>query len=181
MTGKYPHNLGMQNWVIQADEAYGLGLDQKLMSNYFKEAGYKTHLVGKWHLGYFQRKYTPTYRGFDSFYGYYNGLIDYYNYTFIEGSNSKLSPGYDFRKNTEVNYDPKPGSYATDLFTDEALRLIKRHDEVKNPLLLIFNHLAPHTGNDYELLQAPKDVIANFNYITDPNRRILAGKVSNFL
>jgi arylsulfatase A-like enzyme len=28
--------------------AYALGLDQKLISNYFQDAGYKTHLIGKW-------------------------------------------------------------------------------------------------------------------------------------
>lgn len=146
------------------------------MSNYFKDAGYKTHLVGKWHLGYFQRKYTPTYRGFDSFLGYYNGLIDYFNYTGVQPG-SPYMPGYDFRKNTEVNYDVPIGSYATDLFTDEALKLIKNHDQTKAPLFLMVNHLAAHSGNEYDLLQAPKEEIAKFNYITDPNRRVLAGLV----
>lgn len=175
MTGKYPQTVGMQHWVIPAGEAYGLGLDQKLMSNYFKDAGYNTHLIGKWHLGYFQRKYTPTFRGFDSFFGYYNGLIDYYNYTYIEPA-FPYNPGYDFRKNTDVNYNVKPGSYATDLFTDEAIRIIKKHDsKKKKPLFLMLNHLAPHTGNDYDLLQAPKEEIAKFSYISDPNRQKAAG------
>lgn len=148
------------------------------MSNYFKEGGYKTHLIGKWHLGYFQRKYTPTYRGFDSFFGYYNGLIDYYNYTYVEVGTSPQMIGYDFRKDAEVNYDVKPGVYATDLFTDEAIRIIKKHDETKKPLFLMLNHLAPHTGNDYDPLQAPKEETAKFSYIVDPNRQKLAAMIS---
>lgn len=163
----------MQTWVIQANEAYGLGLNDKLMSNYFKDAGYKTHLIGKWHLGFFQRKYTPTYRGFDSFFGYYNGLIDYYNFTYVQPGPNYI--GYDFRRNTEVIHDVAPGKYATDLFTEEALKVIKKHDCEKKPLFLMLNHLAPHTGNDYDLMQAPASEVAKFNYIADPKRRVLAG------
>lgn len=174
MTGKYPQTVGMHHWVIQADEAFGLGLDEKLMSNYFQEAGYETHLIGKWHLGFFDRRYTPTYRGFDSFLGYYNGLIDYYNYTYIEPGTS-YAPGYDLRKNTEVYYDVEPGTYATDLFTDEAIRIIKKHDPTKQPLFLMLNHLAPHSGNAYDLLQAPEEEIEKFSHITSINRRKAAG------
>lgn len=146
------------------------------MSNYFHDAGYKTHLVGKWHLGYFSERYTPTYRGFDSFYGYYNGLIDYFNYTFIEGG--LPTPGYDFRKNEETYYGMKHGSYVTDLFNDEAVNIIKNHDD-KNPLFLMLNSLAPHSGNEYQLLQAPQKDIEKFAYIKDKDRGVLAGSKVN--
>ena len=43
-------------------------------------AGYETHIVGKWHLGFYEWPYTPTYRGFDSFYGFYTGSEDHFNH-----------------------------------------------------------------------------------------------------
>jgi len=53
----------------------------KINLKYMKELGYSTHLVGKWHLGYYQKRFTPTQRGFDSHFGYWNGFISYRNST----------------------------------------------------------------------------------------------------
>ena len=44
-------------------------------------SGYKTHLVGKWHLGHYTSVSTPTHRGFDSFFGFYNYGHDHFNHT----------------------------------------------------------------------------------------------------
>jgi len=40
------------------------------MPQYFKENGYQTNLIGKWHLGRFKKEHWPQNRGFDHFYGY---------------------------------------------------------------------------------------------------------------
>ena len=45
-----------------------------------RDLGYATHMVGKWNLGFCNWRYTPTYRGFQSFYGYYNAAEDYYTH-----------------------------------------------------------------------------------------------------
>lgn len=62
-------------------EPRGIPLREKLLPEYLRELGYVTRLVGKWHLGYYTDKHTPTRRGFDSFVGYYGGVVTYYNHT----------------------------------------------------------------------------------------------------
>ena len=41
-------------------------------------------MVGKWHLGYNKWEITPTYRGFDTFYGFYNAREDHYSHTILD-------------------------------------------------------------------------------------------------
>ena len=71
---------GMQRYVISDAEPWGLPLELKILPQHLKDAGYDTHLVGKWHLGFFRHEYTPNYRGFDSFFGYYQGHQDYFTH-----------------------------------------------------------------------------------------------------
>jgi arylsulfatase B/arylsulfatase I/J len=49
----------------------GLSLGETTIAEKLRETGYATHIVGKWHLGYFKNNYLPTNRGFDSFFGNY--------------------------------------------------------------------------------------------------------------
>lgn len=72
------------------------------------------------------------------------------------------------------------GVYATDLFTQEAVRIIKNHN-VKKPLFLLMSHLAVHTGNEDNPMEAPEEEVEKFSYIKDPKRRKYAGKYNNFL
>ena len=71
-------------------------------------SGYATHMVGKWHLGFFEWKYTPTYRGFDSHYGFYTGCGDHYKH-------EQLGI-LDLWENTSPVRDMK-GAYSANLFT----------------------------------------------------------------
>lgn len=65
-------------------EPRGLPLREKLLPEYLRELGYSTHIVGKWHLGFYKREYTPTYRGFESHVGYWTGHQDYFDHTAVE-------------------------------------------------------------------------------------------------
>ncbi|XP_055526842.1 arylsulfatase B-like [Wyeomyia smithii] len=174
MTGKHPINIGMQHHVIESDQPWGLGLDQKLMPQYFQEAGYKTRLVGKWHLGFFQKAYTPTQRGFESHFGYVGPYIDYWDHS-LQMSNSSTR-GLDIRRDLEVDYTVN-GTYATDLFNSEAVRIVKDHNRT-DPLFLVLTHLAPHAGNEDDPLQAPEEDVQRFSYIKNENRRVLAAMIS---
>nr|KAG5705663.1 hypothetical protein BaRGS_026602 [Batillaria attramentaria] len=55
---------------------------ETLMPQHLKPFGYRSHIVGKWHLGMFANEYTPLYRGFESHFGYYQGCEDYYDHTY---------------------------------------------------------------------------------------------------
>lgn len=142
------------------------------MSNYFQDNGYKTHLVGKWHLGFCERKYLPTERGFDSHLGHYNGWINYYQ----KLHDSELKQGYigyDLHQDGNIYKEAGPEKYVTDLYTEEAVSIIEDHN-YKNPLFLSIQHLAPHIGN--YAMEAPADVVDKFKYINDTNRQHLAGE-----
>lgn len=171
MTGMYPIHTGMQHWVIRSPEPWGLPLELKIMPQYLKELGYATHLVGKWHLGYFQKEYTPIYRGFDSFYGYYNGFIDYYHHR----NQYKRHVGLDFRMNMAPTQKGS-GRYATDLFADHVISLVESHNK-SQPLFLYLSHLAPHAATEKEPLQAPDENVRKFTYIGDGNRTMFAAMV----
>ena len=76
LTGRYNVRYGLQTQVIPNNRKYGLPLNETLLPELLKREGYATHAIGKWHLGLWHWGYTPTYRGFDSFLGYYSGSQD---------------------------------------------------------------------------------------------------------
>ena len=79
MTGLYPFRLGRQGVPIANTMPTGLTLEKKLLPEYLKDLGYKTHLVGKWHLGFCKEEFLPTNRGFDSHQGFWSGYETYYS------------------------------------------------------------------------------------------------------
>ncbi|KAI8440600.1 hypothetical protein MSG28_001821 [Choristoneura fumiferana] len=172
MTGKYPIHTGMQHGVIYGMEPRGLPLSEKILPQYLKELGYKTHLVGKWHLGHYKKEYLPLNRGFDSHTGFWTGKIDMYDHTNQEHN----TWGTDFRRGFEVAHDLF-GQYATDVYTDEAIKVITAHNKTE-PLFLMIAHSAVHSGNRDEFLRAPDSVVNQFEHIKDYQRRKFAAVMS---
>lgn len=82
--------------------------------------------------------------------------------------------GFDLRMNGEPAWEYQ-GQYATEVFTNKAVSIIKGHDVIK-PLFLMISHLAPHAANEGKLLEAPQKTINKFRHIADGNRRTYAGE-----
>ncbi|CAK9814268.1 Arylsulfatase B [Anthophora quadrimaculata] len=168
-TGLYPIRIGMQGNGIRGGEPRGLPLDIKILPEYLRGLGYITKLIGKWHMGYHTPQYTPLHRGFDSFLGFYNSHISYYDYRY---SNQNMS-GYDMHRGD----DPAHGinrEYATDLFTEEAIKIIENH-ELSRPLYLQISHLAVHAPLEQPVEEHDdKEQIQ----IREPNRQKYARMVS---
>ncbi|XP_022100296.1 arylsulfatase I-like [Acanthaster planci] len=172
MTGKYPIHTGMWSSVILGPQPWGLSLDETILPQLLKQRGYRTHMVGKWHLGFFEEAYTPSHRGFDTTFGYYNGKGDYWTHF-----DTEIYSGIDFHMNGSV-FKSVYGQYSTELFTQRAEEVISAHDKSK-PLFLYFAHQAVHSANDREhALQAPKEYYDRFPNITDENRRMFAAMVA---
>ncbi|XP_055704765.1 arylsulfatase J-like [Phlebotomus papatasi] len=179
LTGKYPINTGMQHSVILSNEPWSLPMSEKLLPEYLKECGsYRTHMVGKWHLGFAKKIYTPLQRGFDSHFGSWGPSLSYFSHRYILPW-EPFFDGYDLRRNENVTYEGK-GEYITDMITDEAVHVIRNHARAPGkPLFLMVTHVAPHAAEDTNPLQAPEEDVAKFGYIEDPERRVYAAMVAS--
>lgn len=161
MTGRYPFRYGLQTVVILGGHTYGLPTDEVLLPQALKSAGYKTAIVGKWHLGHADRKFWPNQRGFDYQYGPMLGEIDYYTH-----EEHGVRDWY--RNNRKI----KESGYVTQLLGADAVKLIDAHD-TKTPLFLYLSFTAPHAP-----YQAPQSYIDQYKSIEDPTRRTYAGMVT---
>ena len=110
MTGRYPMRYGLQTFVITPGQHYGLPTDERTIAEAFKESGYSTYALGKWHLGHSKKEYWPQNRGFDYFYGSTIGNIDYYT--------KERNGVMDWQRNGEFI---KEDGYFTDLITKDAV------------------------------------------------------------
>jgi arylsulfatase A-like enzyme len=161
MTGRYPFLYGLQTLVIPTPSKYGLPTDERLLPQALKEAGYKTVMAGKWHLGHADRKFWPRQRGFDYHYGSMVGEVDYYTH-----SSANIRDWY--RNDQPV--DEK--GYVTQLWGADAAAQINAHDP-QSPLFLYLAFTAPHSP-----YQAPAEYLDKYRNIEDPTRRAYAAMIT---
>lgn len=160
MTGRYPMRHGLQVGVVRPWAQYGLPLQERTLAQALHEAGYFTSIIGKWHLGHFQRDYLPTMRGFHHQYGHYNGALDYFTHM--------RDDGFDWHRNDKVSKDE---GYTTVLLGNEAVRVIEKHD-TKTPMFLYMPFNAPHSP-----MQALPEHLKLYEHVKDPTRRAYSAMV----
>jgi arylsulfatase A-like enzyme len=161
-TGRYPMRYGLQTLQIQHFSQFGLPVDERTLAKALKEAGYRTDLVGKWHLGHARKEFWPTQRGYDSFYGHLGGEIDSFRKV-----NRAGEPDW-HRGEKAVTED----GYVPALLAKEAAGLIARHDPA-TPLFLHVAFAAPQAP-----LQASKDILARYRDVKDPDERAYRAMVT---
>ena len=159
----------------------GLPASEISLADVLKTQGYKTGIVGKWHLGWSKEK-RPSVFGFDEQYGFFmshslyspegtEGIVDQK----IEGdwtdpyiwSGQRNGPHAIYRNYTEI----EEKGYLTDRITDESIRFIKGNKE--EPFFLWASYNAPHTP-----LQAPEDYVEKYSHINDPVKRVYRAMIS---
>ncbi|XP_034557963.1 arylsulfatase I-like [Notolabrus celidotus] len=169
MTGRYQIHTGLQHSIIRPRQPSCLPLHMDTLPERLREAGYTTHMVGKWHLGFYRKACLPTRKGFDTFFGSLTGSVDYYSYGSCDGPGLC---GYDLHDDEGVAWGQE-GKYSTTLFTQRARKILETHDPTDRPLFLLLSLQAVHTP-----LQTPKSYIYPYRDMANVNRRKFAAMVS---
>ena len=135
LTGRWPHHAHQFN--IHPDVATGANINMTMLPAKLKKAGYRTHMVGKWHEGFFEEKFLPINRGFDTSSGFLNGAEDHFT--------EKRNCAIDFWKNMAP--DTRNGTYDAYIYRSDLTDILKKHDRNK-PLFLYLPLHNVHTPTE---------------------------------
>ena len=131
MTGLYPSRYG----ITGPDYGEVIDLGDPTLASLLADNGYATFIVGKWHMG--SPPYTPLKYGFQSSYGYFDGQIDPYTHEYKQ--ETELTSRKSWHRNDK--YLTEEG-HATDLITNEAIRIIEKDQD--KPFFLYLAYSVPH-------------------------------------
>lgn len=158
MTGRYQGRFGYDN-NLPPGHKNGVDLAETFGVKRLQNMGYKTGLIGKWHLGY-PAEMHPNKRGYDWFYGLLQGSRGYFPY-------EKASP---HRVILENDQPTKEEGYVTDRFGDAACRFISKYKN--DPFYLFVSFTAPHSPN-----QPKKEDAERTQHIEKKGRQNYAGLI----
>ena len=147
----------------------GIPRNMTVISAKMKEAGYATHQVGKWHVGFATSDHTPKGRRFDTSFGYFNAANDYFNETIFRCNNTPIVDLWDTDKPAS---DKNNTHYEEALFKDQLLEIVTNHEPTE-PLFLFY---APHiVHKPYEV---PEEYLKKFDYIDNKLRQVYHAMVN---
>ncbi len=126
LTGRYGTQLGITDWITPKQGEAGLGLPATAVTwpGVLRQRGWRTALIGKWHLGS-QATNHPTRLGFDDFFGALGGSFKPRNPELEESGEPKTIEGF-----------------GADILTDAALRFIETNRA--GPFALLIHYREPH-------------------------------------
>ena len=131
ITGRYQYRLPIGLEEPLAGRDVGLPPDHPTLPSLLKKAGYGTTLVGKWHLGLLP-KFGPLQSGYDHFYGFRGGAVDYYTH-----ANKK-----DDLWDDDVQVHQM--GYLTDMLGSRAVDVVNGYAKSGRPFLTSLHFNAPH-------------------------------------
>src|ERR1700732_938244 len=131
ITGRYQYRLPIGLEEPLAGRDVGLPPDHPTLPSLLKKAGYGTTLVGKWHLGLLP-KFGPLQSGYDHFYGFRGGAVDYYTH-----ANKK-----DDLWDDDVQVHQM--GYLTDMLGSRAVDVVNGYAKSGRPFLISLHFNAPH-------------------------------------
>lgn len=132
LSGRYPARAGVSS------NGSNLTPGLPTLGSSFRAAGYRTAAIGKWHLGLTPDTH-PNAHGFDSFYGFLNGCIDFYSHRFYWGEPNRPN-FHDLWRNREEIFED--GRYFTERITDEAIEFCSAN--TRRPFCAYLAYNAPH-------------------------------------
>jgi len=133
MTGRYPQRAGLVTNASAGKAA--LPADQLTLAEVLRGEGYRTGLVGKWHLGR-DPGTLPRDQGFDEFFGHLEGCTDNYSHFYFWSGPNR----HDQWRNETENWEQ--GKYFPDLCVREAVRFLDENRD--RPFFLYFASNLPH-------------------------------------
>ena len=138
-TGRYQHRLrgGFDEPINSAAPQLGLPPGHPTMASLLRDAGYRTALVGKWHMGALPW-FGPLKSGYDEFFGFRGGAVDYFKHEVSFGPTTPTRHDL-YEGDEEVHRE----GYLTDLLTQRAVEFIERQGK-ETPFLLSLHYNAPH-------------------------------------
>jgi arylsulfatase A-like enzyme len=139
ITGRYQYRLavGLEEPLHSREtRMVGLPPEHPTLASILKKAGYQSTLIGKWHLGRLP-DFGPLQSGYDHFYGFRGGALDYYTHKFGPPASDTEDLWDDDRRVRQ------PG-YLTDLLGSRAVDVIDTYAKSGQPFLVSLHFNAPH-------------------------------------
>ncbi len=171
LTGRYQQHAGIEcNPDDDKNDIYQLNEGTRTIASELQMAGYRTGIVGKWHLGE-PLSTQPFNKGFEWCAYMRSGMGFHFQDSAWPKDENGVSTNW-FRDENDQTIPIEGNAYMPELFTDKALEFIQKNDA--RPFFLYLGYHPPHWP-----LDARKETVASYSEIQDANRQICAALITD--